>query len=57
MLVLRETVEVVGDLVTGKEYTKTYKRLGKFAKIYNFAAFKCFFFVFLSFLLDKNNFF
>jgi len=37
-ITLKDAIEVAGDLIMGKEYAKTYKGLGRLAKIYDFAA-------------------
>ncbi len=37
-ILLKEAVDVAGDLIMGKEYSKTHKGLGRLAKIYDFGA-------------------
>lgn len=37
-ITLKEAVEIAGDLIMGKEYSKTHKGLGRLCKIYDFAA-------------------
>jgi len=37
-ITLKEAIEVAGDLIMGKEYSKTHKGLGRLAKIYDFDA-------------------
>ena len=37
-ITLKETVEVAGDLIMGREYAKTHKGLGRLAKIYDYDA-------------------